>query len=61
MPRNLFAVCRHPGALKEPPIMSINKADRASDFGRLAAFMRQAGKLFDVFCLSSIFSCAGKG
>jgi hypothetical protein len=27
----------------------------------LAAFMRQAGKRSDVFCPSSIFSCAGKG
>ena len=26
----------------------------------LAAFMRQAGKLSDVFCPSSIFGCAGK-
>ena len=29
--------------------------------GFLAAFMRQAGKRSDVFCPSSIFSCAGKG
>jgi hypothetical protein len=40
-------------------------ADRRGSAGGtgklLAAFMRQAGKRSDVFCLSSIFSCAGKG